>query len=164
MSSLFINTSSITFFTLITIMGLFTGKTLGFGFGAPASIQICKEMLPNHGAAPQTTPSPYNISLSSVNTVRSQKLKIHLASPDKEYFKGFLAIVKKSGDDSKAYGTFNSLVDPQTKAINCFDEKHSAVTHNSPDQKSSVDLEWIAPSDADYQDLELVYKCIRCLI
>jgi len=141
---------------LVVLATVFTSGTNGYGSGAPSSPGICQKMLPGHGAEPQTSPSPFGISISNLKPMGGDTVKINLTAPVDQYFKGFLAIVKQPGVANSAIGKFKVTSDPLASAIGCFDKPHSAMTHNSNAEKRNVTLEWVAPNEADIAALDFV--------
>lgn len=75
-------------FLLLTLTWTYFRSTEGYGTGAPSSITICQGMLPGHGAEPQTSASPYTISIDNVKPLGGDTVKIVLSAPAGQYFKG----------------------------------------------------------------------------
>ncbi|KAM9324793.1 putative ferric-chelate reductase 1 [Gastrophryne carolinensis] len=105
-------------------------------------------MLPNHGAAAQTSSPPYTLSLDKTTYSPGDKITVTLSSPGLTPFKGFL-IQARSGSDATALGSFQVTTNAQT--LTCTTTA-SAVSHTSGSGKSSVQVQWTAPSStADIQ-------------
>jgi hypothetical protein len=138
---------------------LFVNDCSGYGKGAPNAPIICETMLPKHNVEPQTTPSPYKITLSESKLTGGDTMTIKLEAPEGEYFKGYLVLVKKAGGDTKKpFGQFN-VTSNYTQALDCFGEQRSAVTHTkdfSSEERKSITLDWVAPDDEEHNDLEVV--------
>ncbi|CAL8133643.1 unnamed protein product [Orchesella dallaii] len=132
----------------------------GFKDGAPES--LCGSMIPSHGSSPQTGPNPYKVVVSKTSVKGQEVVDITITSVSgNDDFKGYLLQVRKPGEDRKAFGRFNEIIENDLgKALKCFDAEHSAVTHNSNKPKKSVTFQWTAPNeeDAEYEILFSVVK------
>jgi len=117
----------------------------GYPGGAPKS--VCNSMLPLHGADSQTSPVPFNISLSSLDVQGGDQVTIELRSPPGRFFKGFMVVVTKPGTN-EAHGSFASP-GQGAKSLGCFDKPNSGATHVEGNEKSIVKLSWTAPNDED---------------
>jgi len=137
---------------LIILVLSIVDNSLGYPGGAPQ--KACESMTPEHGSDPQSSKSPYEISLKQLTVRNGENLIIQLESPIKRSFKGFLVIVKKVGEPEQAYGSFSS--NENVKTLNCFHGNNNAATHSNRDDKSSVMLTWIAPENED-GDFEILY-------
>jgi hypothetical protein len=94
----------------------------GYSSGAPPT--VCGSMAPNveaHGAGPQNSSSPYNVTIDVPNggamTGNSYTVSIN-ASKTNARFEGFLCQVRKT-NESTALGSFTSFDTGKAKNLNC---------------------------------------------
>lgn len=95
----------------------------GHSSGAPAF--SCKTMTPGHGAGPQTSPAPYNISIVDSNP-KTGVMRIRLtALGSANYFSGFLLrdrLMSTSSNDSPTAGRFIAVPE-DSSILDCGNEK-----------------------------------------
>lgn len=106
--------------------------------------EACDSLVPAHGSSPQTTPSPYKISLDKVTVSPGDNIVLTINGGDKK-FKGFLAQGRKVGETTPI-GTFSSTSGTEAKTLKCHHES-SSITHTNSKEKSSITLTWVAPSE-----------------
>lgn len=103
-------------------------------------------MVPGHGASPQTSPAPYNISVVH-SDLRNGVIRVRLtAVGPKNFFVGFLLRDKlstSSSDGSAATGHFIAV--PQDSAIlDCGNDKVMAELQT--DMHRNLYWQWFMPS------------------
>jgi hypothetical protein len=119
----------------------------GYSSGAPPT--VCGSMAPNveaHGAGPQNSSSPYNVTIDVPNggamTGNSYTVSIN-ASKTNARFEGFLCQVRKT-NESTALGSFTSFDTGKAKNLNC-NSSTDAVTHKNNDAIGHFSATWKAP-------------------
>ncbi|ODM96838.1 putative ferric-chelate reductase 1 [Orchesella cincta] len=132
----------------------------GFGGGAPNG--VCKTMLPGHGSSPQTGPNPYKVEISKSSLMGQEVMDITISSKTgSDDFVGFLLQVRKPGDNNKAYGSFNEVIENDLgQTLECFDIANSGVTHKNNKPKKSITVQWTAPNDED-AEYEILYSVVK---
>jgi len=124
----------------------------GYETGAP--LEVCENMLPQHGAPAQTNDSPYTLTPNRKSVKGGETVTLTLASKDFSKFKGFM--VQARNNAGVPIGSFTPL--PASKNNNEFKGKwkliscpngpvNNTATHVNAVEKSRVVLSWIAPKD-----------------
>lgn len=90
--------------------------------GAP--VDVCQDMLPQHGAPAQTTDSPYTLTANRKSVKPGETLTLTLAAKDASKFKGFLVQARDSNDNP--IGSFMPL--PASKSQNDFKGKWKLIS------------------------------------
>ncbi|CAG7837809.1 unnamed protein product [Allacma fusca] len=122
-----------------------------YSSGAPATDELCESMKPQHGADPQTSPSPYAILLSQDTVNPGQKIRVTIKAKDGDStdFLGFLIIGKRLSNlnEKASKGTFilENEASKNTKTTDCFGITASSITHTNNQPKKEVTFEWQAP-------------------
>ncbi|XP_076268127.1 putative ferric-chelate reductase 1 homolog isoform X1 [Rhynchophorus ferrugineus] len=108
--------------------------------GAPTS--ACETLMPFHGGGilPQTEISPYVVSPRR----QGNDVKLTVTSTVNVPFQGFL--IQGRTPNGEILGTFNSASVNEGHPLNCVEEADS-LTHNSPNDKSSISVIWKPPQD-----------------
>ncbi|XP_062520812.1 putative defense protein 3 [Corticium candelabrum] len=138
---------------VLSLLFLFDGVH-GYSSGPPDN--VCVSMAPStiaapngHGAAPQTGPSPFNVTHNVENgtAYTGQRYQIEITSSASSSFKGFMCQVRNISDntDTKAWGEFEDFPTPKAKNLACTSPK-GAVVHNNPTAVNSLRATWTAPS------------------
>lgn len=109
--------------------------------GAPA--EVCISMMPSHGVAAQNTPAPFQVSVPhQVKQGETVTVKIENSEPGFT-FRGFI-IQARAVETKAVVGKF--LITENMKTVACPTlPVDSVATHTSPTEKSSLDLQWVAP-------------------
>jgi len=124
----------------------------GYAGGAP--LEVCDDMLPQHGKPAQTKDSPYTLTPNRKSVKGGESITLTLASKDFSKFKGFLVQARNS--ENKPIGSFTALPESKNNAefkgkwklISCPNgPANNTVTHVNPIEKTRVVLTWIAPKD-----------------
>jgi hypothetical protein len=117
-----------------------TPLTAAYTTGAPAD--ACSSMMPGHYASPQTSDSPYTITVttdgSGVYTVVLGKSTTSTAP-----FMGFL-IQARVAETQVIIGTFGTPPEG-TRYQECDGVATNSVTHTTKANKDSVTLSWTSP-------------------
>jgi len=130
----------IAFFVLLAVAGSHQRSD-----GAPAS--RCENLTPNHqGSVTQEGIFPYEILPSATVIGNGQRMLVEITSPERDLaFRGFLMQARASSDPLEIVGEF---VESEAYNIrNCSDLFASSATNANANDKNSLVLEWIAPSD-----------------
>uniref|UniRef100_T1JGZ2 Ferric-chelate reductase 1 n=1 Tax=Strigamia maritima TaxID=126957 RepID=T1JGZ2_STRMM len=126
----------------LVLVGLIP-SVLGYGSGAP--VRICPDMTPRHHTDPQTSSSPYTISVQGHEINPGQSLKISLRGNEEgRVFKGFFVQVRTL-DGNDTIGSFDEGAVWQT--LDCFDKSKSGITHVSKTEKTELTALWTSPVD-----------------
>ncbi|XP_066453338.1 defense protein l(2)34Fc-like [Eleutherodactylus coqui] len=108
----------------------------------------CTTMMPQHGAAVQSSIPPYSLSISSVNHTGILGFRVTLMkNPSQIDFKGFMIQARAPGS-AIPQGTFvvnNTEGLAQTLNCSAFED---TVSHTSPSPKSNVSVIWLPPKRA----------------
>ncbi|KAE8610569.1 hypothetical protein XENTR_v10012171 [Xenopus tropicalis] len=130
------------------LLVLFSGYFASvFSFPSGQISASCDTMLPQHrGSTPQTTASPYFITVSNTTFKSGDSITVTIQSNSGNTFKGFLLEALSVGGDT-ATGTF-TITNGDTQGLSCSAGPNSAVSHTSDSSKSSVTTSWTAPSGA----------------
>ncbi|KAM8930629.1 defense protein l(2)34Fc-like [Pelodytes ibericus] len=104
----------------------------------------CSTMEPNHGTTAQTSSPPYSLSLSNSNFSAGETIKGKLTiKAGGTQFVGFM-IQAHDGSSNTPLGSFQVL-DGNAQTLTCTNTA-DAVSHTSSSEKSSVQVNWKAPS------------------
>jgi hypothetical protein len=129
----------------VLLVGALVSHAAGYSRGAPKSDYICKSMTPKHPGAPQSTESPYTLSLDKTDVNPGEKVTLTISG---ESFKGFLVQGRKINhdEDTRPLGKFvpTGANANDQQLLDC-GYAGASITHNSPSAKSSMAVTWIAP-------------------
>eukprot|EP00079_Xenopus_tropicalis_P035335 XP_017949106.1 PREDICTED: putative ferric-chelate reductase 1 [Xenopus tropicalis] len=130
------------------LLVLFSGYFASvFSFPSGQISASCDTMLPQHrGSTPQTTASPYFITVSNTTFKSGDRITVTIQSNSGNTFKGFLLEALSVGGDTVT-GTF-TITNGDTQGLSCSAGPNSAVSHTSDSSKSSITTSWTAPSGA----------------
>ena len=124
---------------LLPLLSLATLFVVVDGYSGGADPGACDSMTPGHGSPSQGAPSPYTITPSTTTLTAGGTITVTLTGSSD--FKGFLIQAREPGT-TNYYGSWLNL--PSTAQKKCTNDR--AVTHTSDSTKSSIALEWQAPS------------------
>jgi hypothetical protein len=110
-----------------------------FKSGAPE--EACDSMIPDHHSTPQSTQSPYTITLNKSKVKAGDIVEVTLSGSDSTKFKGYL-IQARVGNTP--IGKFQK--GPEIKLLNCGSGVGSAATHTNNKDKTSIKLTWMSPA------------------
>uniref|UniRef100_A0A8C1SAV5 Ferric-chelate reductase 1a n=1 Tax=Cyprinus carpio TaxID=7962 RepID=A0A8C1SAV5_CYPCA len=107
----------------------------------------CASMMPEHHSQPNTTASPYTLTVNTSQFSPGDNIRVVLSGS--EHFEGFLIQARDATNpDGPAIGSFK-LVDPDiSQGLTCNSIEGSAVSHTSNAKKTEIQLIWKAPSNA----------------
>uniref|UniRef100_A0A9R1SNS0 Ferric chelate reductase 1 n=2 Tax=Cyprinus carpio TaxID=7962 RepID=A0A9R1SNS0_CYPCA len=107
----------------------------------------CASMMPEHHSQPNTTASPYTLTVNTSQFSPGDNIRVVLSGS--EHFEGFLIQARDATNpDGQAIGSF-TLVDPDiSQGLTCNSIEGSAVSHTSNAKKTEIQLIWKAPSNA----------------
>lgn len=131
----------------LALVGVFATRVAGYQSGAPNSPEICEKLTPKHGVDPQTTASPYKLSLDKTQVKPGQEVKLTISGND-AIFKGFLVQGRKIGADGPVgpVGKFVAVKNTgDSQPLNCADIVGSSITHTNNNEKKTITLTWVAP-------------------
>ncbi|XP_026820046.1 putative defense protein Hdd11 [Rhopalosiphum maidis] len=152
---------------LVSVAAFGYPKTaLAYSEGAP--LEVCSDLMPQHGAPAQTTDSPYTLTPNRKSVKGGESITLTLASKDFSKFKGFI-VQARDGDD-KPIGSFTPL--PASKNNNEFKGKwkllscpngpsNNTATHANAVEKSRVVLTWNAPKTINLQSFKFKYTVAK---
>lgn len=119
---------------LVSVAAFGYPKTaLAYSQGAP--LEVCSDLMPQHGAPGQTTDSPYTLTPNRKSVKGGESITLTLASKDFSKFKGFI-VQARDGDD-KPIGSFTPL--PASKNNTEFKGKWQLLS--CPDGPSNVSVQ-----------------------
>ncbi|KAL5238471.1 hypothetical protein ACI65C_005881 [Semiaphis heraclei] len=139
---------------------------LAYSEGAP--LEVCTDLMPQHGAPAQTKESPYTLTLNRKSMKGGESVTLTLASKDFSKFKGF--IIQARDSNEKPIGSFSPLPasknNPEFKGkwklISCPDgPSNNTATHANAVEKSRVVLTWNAPKTLDLQSFKFKYTVAK---
>ncbi|XP_068456856.1 putative ferric-chelate reductase 1 [Clinocottus analis] len=112
--------------------------------------KACSSMEPLHGAAGQTTQSPYHLETNTSSFRPGEQVKVNLIGTS--YFMGFLLQARDAANQGSVntVGSF-TLTNRNTQLLTCDKHQGSAVSHTSNGKKMDVSVIWNAPADAPQQ-------------
>ncbi|KTG38342.1 hypothetical protein cypCar_00023079 [Cyprinus carpio] len=104
-------------------------------------------MMPEHHSQPNTTASPYTLTVNARKFSPGDYIRVALSGS--EHFEGFLIQARDATNpDGPAIGSF-TLVDPEiSQRLTCNSIEGSAVSHTSNAKKNEIQVIWKAPSNA----------------
>ncbi|XP_026062242.1 putative ferric-chelate reductase 1 isoform X2 [Carassius auratus] len=107
----------------------------------------CESMMPEHHSQPNTTGSPYTLTVDARKFSPGDNIRVTLSGS--EHFEGFLIQARDATNpDGPAIGSF-TLVDPViSQRLTCNRIEGSAVSHTSNAKKTEIQVIWKAPSNA----------------
>uniref|UniRef100_A0A8C1R6K4 Ferric-chelate reductase 1a n=1 Tax=Cyprinus carpio TaxID=7962 RepID=A0A8C1R6K4_CYPCA len=107
----------------------------------------CESMMPEHHSQPNTTASPYTLTVNARKFSPGDNIRVALSGS--EHFEGFLIQARDATNpDGPAIGSF-TLVDPEiSQRLTCNSIEGSAVSHTSNAKKTEIQVIWKAPSNA----------------
>uniref|UniRef100_A0A671PNY9 Putative ferric-chelate reductase 1 n=1 Tax=Sinocyclocheilus anshuiensis TaxID=1608454 RepID=A0A671PNY9_9TELE len=110
----------------------------------------CESMMPEHHSQPNTTASPYTLTVNASKFSPGDNIRVTLSGS--EHFEGFLIQARDATNlDGPAIGSF-TLVDPEiSQRLTCNSIEvriGSAVSHTSNAKKTEIQVIWKAPSKA----------------
>jgi len=108
------------------------GGIKAYPTGAPEG--VCTSMIPAHGANAQTTPSPYTLDTTLMETNNVVTMQVTISSAN--VYRGFLVV------GNEGTGTFTSL--PSGSQSVC--GQSLGVTHTANNDKSNMTFTWTTPS------------------
>lgn len=108
---------------------------LAYSEGAP--LEVCTDLMPQHGAPAQTKESPYTLTLNRKSMKGGESVTLTLASKDFSKFKGF--IIQARDSNEKPIGSFSPL--PASKNNPEFKGKWKLIS--CPDGPSNVSTQHI---------------------
>lgn len=115
--------------------------------GAPDS--ACQALTPGHtNTSPQNGESPSELRLSQQNVVPGQIIQLELSTNDNSTFKGFIIQARDSKLKDQQVGSF-ILSGDVASYITCGRGIHNSITHRTSSSKSSIQAQWLAPTDFD---------------
>merc|ERR1719266_2734763 len=116
-----------------------------FSMGAPDS--ACQAITPGHSHPPQPPESsPANLTLSSSLVVPGGKITVQLSTSDNSTFKGFIIQARNRKLKDQQVGSFIVSGD-DVSYMTCGRGIHNSITHRKATSKTSVQAQWMAPSD-----------------
>ncbi|XP_030062402.1 putative defense protein 3 [Microcaecilia unicolor] len=117
-----------------------------FAFGNGKVIPACFTMEPQHGTTAQTSPAPYNITISQETYKAGDRIIVTISSnTNSTLFAGFLLQAREASNGNTPVGSF-LISNSDMQALNC-SKTFDAVSHTSNKKKTSIQVTWIAPTD-----------------
>ncbi|XP_051554321.1 putative ferric-chelate reductase 1 [Myxocyprinus asiaticus] len=109
--------------------------------------KACESMIPEHHGHPNTTVSPYTLTVNVSKFNLGDHIKVTLSG--EKHFEGFLLQARDATNSSgSAVGSF-TLVNPKiSQLLMCNSIEGSAVSHTSNAKQTEIQVIWIAPSNA----------------
>lgn len=124
-----------------------------YGFPGGGGTTACLNLMPSHGAPPQSSEPPVSITLSTQSISPGQILTLTVSSTQAQtFFRGIMIQARTLEDNHRVIGQFFET--PEIRAVNC-NPLNSVATHRSNEDRSSFDLTWQAPSS--FQGLPSVF-------
>jgi len=132
---------------LCSLLLLKPGKVSSYSMGAPDS--ACQALTPGHtNTSPQNGESPSELRLSQQTVVPGQIIQLELSTNDNSTFKGFIIQARDSKLKDQQVGSF-ILSGDVASYITCGRGIHNSITHRTSSSKSSIQAQWLAPTDFD---------------
>jgi len=126
------------------VLGLAT-LAHGFGTGAPNAPHICASLTPKHGGEEQATQSPYGLAVDKTSARRGETVTLTIIPAGGAKIRGFLIQARRANSqDTTPVGTF--IPDSGSQGLACSDIPDSSLTHSNNNERSSVSVQWKAPS------------------
>ncbi|XP_041455739.1 putative defense protein isoform X1 [Lytechinus variegatus] len=114
--------------------------------GAP--IQTCSHMTPQHSSSPQTSNSPYTMSISHAAYTPGQQITVTISKDSASAaLKGILIQARRetSSDGDQIIGTWSHGDATNFKYLAC-EGANSAITHaNNNDKAATIEFNWTPP-------------------
>ncbi|XP_062419664.1 uncharacterized protein LOC119216643 isoform X5 [Pungitius pungitius] len=107
--------------------------------------QACGDMLPQHGANPQNSPPPYEVSYQNGNV--GDPIIVCLRSTGDKIFMGFmLKALEKDEDGGPPLGTFSLIESYVNRLLSCNGLPDSVVSQRSNTFKTQTCVNWTPPA------------------
>ncbi|XP_076833522.1 putative ferric-chelate reductase 1 [Brachyhypopomus gauderio] len=107
----------------------------------------CESMVPRHGGEPNTTTSPYSLTVDTSKFSPGDHVQVTLSGS--KPFEGFLIEARDARSvDGPAVGSFILLSPDNSQLLPCHNIQGSGVSHTSEARKTEVSVVWAAPSAA----------------
>ncbi|XP_059479115.1 putative defense protein 3 [Neocloeon triangulifer] len=124
--------------------------------GAPP--EACRDMAPQHGAAPQPEPSPYS---AEVVEIEPKKYTLTIYGDPVNILEGFM-IQARDRSSGLIKGTFEP-VENEIKVIDCLGGVQNCATHaDESHDRWNVTVTWNAP-DGNLDNINFVYTALKAL-
>nr|XP_040041154.1 uncharacterized protein LOC120824395 isoform X3 [Gasterosteus aculeatus aculeatus] len=118
-----------------------------YGYASGYFPQACGTMLPLHGADPQTSKPPYEVSYQQGHV--RDPITVCLSSPTGKDFMGFmLKALDTSKEEGPPLGKFTLLDSGLDQLLTCSGSGGSVVSHKNNRRKTRICVNWTAPQDA----------------
>ncbi|GFS17603.1 ferric-chelate reductase 1 [Elysia marginata] len=125
---------------------LLSFEVSSFPTGAPLNACMTLDPSSSHGSSTAIGPSPYKLTYSSSTYRPGEVIQVTLSGSQ---FKGFLIVGRKAIDTTRAnVGLFQTPSTPDAKLLCTGLQEGNGVTHTNNTVKSSITLNWKAPSSA----------------
>ncbi|XP_067657590.1 putative ferric-chelate reductase 1 [Haliotis asinina] len=136
--------------TIVLLVLVFTREARAYSGGAGTA--SCASLEPSHSSTAQTTASPFVVLTSKTTYTAGETIQVTLEGRCGEQFKGFLIQARRAdpvADNDELIGEFTS-VDASTsqKRCNNGDATLRGLTHINGNLKSTLTLQWTAPTPA----------------
>ncbi|XP_038127903.1 putative ferric-chelate reductase 1 [Cyprinodon tularosa] len=100
----------------------------------------CVDMSPHHAGSPQTTASPFTVSVKQSGFRPGEDVTVSLQAPASRPFMGFLLAAREPGGQS---GVGSFVVDSDSaRLLTCFQRPKAAVSHTSDSTKTNIQVKW----------------------
>ncbi|XP_046558230.1 putative ferric-chelate reductase 1 [Haliotis rubra] len=135
---------------IVLLVLVFAREARAYSNGAGTS--SCASLEPSHTTTAQTTDSPFVVLTSKTTYTAGETIQVTLEGRCGEQFKGFLIQARRADptvDNNELIGEFTS-VDASTSQQRCNngDATQRGLTHTNSNLKSSLTLQWTAPTPA----------------
>nr|XP_033773119.1 putative ferric-chelate reductase 1 [Geotrypetes seraphini] len=116
-----------------------------YAFGNGRVEASCFNMEPKHHSTAQTSPVPYNITISQETYKAGDQIIVTLTSNRNDTsFEGFLLQAREASNGEIPLGSFLISNSDDMQALNC-SKSFDAVSQTSNKKKTSIQVTWIAP-------------------
>lgn len=114
--------------------------TVVYGYPNGARVGACETMTPGHGAAVQTGPSPYQVTLNNERYSPGNRITITVSGGT---FRGLLVQARPANCSTVTFPTFSLMANESNfQTLDCNSVANSAVTHTNRNDKTQAEFYW----------------------
>ncbi|XP_061171657.1 uncharacterized protein LOC133181131 [Saccostrea echinata] len=123
-------------------LSFFSVVVYGYPTGAPAG--VCQTMVPGHGAAVQTGPSPYRVTMNTTSYTAGDRIMVTVSGGT---FRGLLVEARPANCSTVTFPTFSLMVsESNLQTLACNGVPNSAITHTNRNDKTEANFYWTPSS------------------
>ncbi|XP_061171754.1 putative defense protein [Saccostrea echinata] len=111
-----------------------------YGYPNGARVGACETMTPGHGAAVQTGPSPYRVTMNAQSYTAGNRITVTVSGGT---FRGVLVQARPANCSTVTFPTFSLMANESNfQTLACNGVANSAVTHTNRNDKTQAMFYW----------------------